>query len=196
MSAELLGGLLIGGQSQRMGRPKQLIELAGRSFAEHGWQALGEVCSRRYLLGTGTLPPRMQQLPQLPDKKSIRGPLAGNCAAFEAYPHSAWLIIACDMPLVDTHALRWLISLRQPTGMAVQTRLENGVLQPLFAVYEPSARIKLETLALKGRGPASLQHETGVRVVDVPKRFRSRLTNINTPDELDALEALIGESVE
>jgi molybdopterin-guanine dinucleotide biosynthesis protein A len=66
-TAPLLGGLLVGGGSRRMGSPKALIEVDGLSLAERAAAALAPHVERVVLLGAGPVPAALAGLARLAD---------------------------------------------------------------------------------------------------------------------------------
>jgi molybdopterin-guanine dinucleotide biosynthesis protein A len=57
----------------------------------------------------------------------------------EAHPHAAWLVLACDMPLVEISTLQALCTHRDPTQQAtVFYHPETHQPEPLCALYEPT----------------------------------------------------------
>jgi molybdopterin-guanine dinucleotide biosynthesis protein A len=58
----ILGGVLVGGQSRRMGRPKQLVEIGGGTMVEHVVRALSEEVDEVVLLGDSPVPAALANL--------------------------------------------------------------------------------------------------------------------------------------
>ncbi len=197
----LVGGILIGGRSRRMGTAKALLEWEGRSFVERIASVLATVVAESWLLGSGLeLPAEMARLPAVADAAGVRGPLAGLLAAFEARPGAAWLVLSCDQPLLSTPTLEWLIGERRSGRIAVLPRLVPGRIEPFPAIYEPGSRAELAAMAARacaaagssgaGSGAGSLQplaENAGVRVVEVPQRFAGDFRGVNTPEEWSEL---------
>lgn len=148
--APLRAGMLVGGSSRRMGRPKALVRLEGRQFAERVAEALRSVAVDLVLLGDGPVPESLDGLPRLADPSGLRGPMAAVLAALRARPDSAWLIAACDQPLASAAACRWLLAARRRDRLAVLPALGQGPAEPLLAIYEPGARGPIEDLAAAG----------------------------------------------
>lgn len=187
-SRPVVGGLLIGGGSRRMGRPKQMLELGGSSFAERLVRVLGPVVSEVVLLGGGEVPPALRRLRRIPDPPGLSGPIAGLSAALRWAPRCAWLLAACDLPLVTPEALQWLISLRVPGVRAVLPVTAGGRVEPLLALYEPHAAPLVERLVLSGRrAPRHLAGEPGVIQATVPPALEAAWRNVNTPEDLAGL---------
>jgi molybdopterin-guanine dinucleotide biosynthesis protein A len=192
--APLYGGLLVGGASRRMGRPKALLATAGGTLAERAAAALRPAVERLVLLGDGPVPPLLAGLPRLADAvlpgaaDGPAGPLAGLLAALRWAPEAAWVLCPCDLPAVRPAAVRWLASQRRPERLAVLPRaVPDGPPEPLLALYEPGVRPAVEALAAAGgRAPRRLADAAGVAVVEVPPELADCWRDADTPDELAA----------
>jgi molybdopterin-guanine dinucleotide biosynthesis protein A len=185
---DVLAGVLVGGASRRMGRPKQLLELEGRSFLERTVEALAPHAGEVLLLGSGHVPAACAGLRRLPDAAAVEGPLAGILAALRSVPEAAWIIAACDQPWISSAAVGWLLEQRAPEKWAVLPLVEGGV-EPLLAVYEPAARELLEDLAAKGGlGPSALAGHPRTHSPVPPPDIASAWRGVNTPEDVEKLE--------
>lgn len=184
----LHGGVLIGGASSRMGVPKHLLRLGGKTFLERVATSLSPHVTGTVLLGAGEVPARLATLPRLADPPGLAGPLAGILAAMRWAPAEAWVFVACDLPLIDDGVLEWLLAERRPGRWAVIPTAGEGLPEPLLAIYEPQARSVLETLAAGGRfGPSALVGHPKVATVPVPRSLAPSFSNVNTTGDLDLL---------
>jgi len=181
----LLGGVLVGGASSRMGRPKHLAKLGGQTLLERAWHAVAAHGSKVVLLGQARGTARR---PWLPDAPGVSGPLAGILAAQRWHPAAAWLITACDMPALGAEALAWVLAQRRPGRWAVIPAHPDGRLEPLAAVWEPQAAPLLEDLVLRGEpAPRLAARHPKVATPPLPAELREAFRNVNTPAELAAL---------
>ena len=63
---------------------------------------------------------------------------------------------------------------------------KRGVLEPLCAIYEPSARAVLERHAARGHFcPRHIMIEEKADLIALPKGATDALTNLNTPQDLE-----------
>lgn len=185
----LFGGVLIGGGSTRMGRPKSLLTYQGVSFVERVVTALRPSVDELVLLGDGPLPDLPAPLRPVPDAPGLRGPLAGILAALRSDRRAGWVIAACDLPLLRTEAVMWLLQQRGPGRRAILPCLTADRVEPLLAVYEADALLLVEELVAEGsQAPHRLAGRPGVYSPMVPANLRPCWTNINTPAELDRVE--------
>lgn len=186
----ILGGILLGGRSERMGMPKQLLRLGELTFAEHVAAALRPHCEQLVLLGAGQAPPALEAFSRLADAGGMRGPLAGLLAALLAEPAATWVIAACDLPLVSPPAIAWLISQRGAGWAAVLPRTSSGRVEPLLAVYEPAALPLVQDLVVRGSdAPRELAQYASVHIPTVPAEIAGAWRNLNTNEDYAQVKA-------
>lgn len=184
-SRRLNGGILVGGSSRRMGLPKENLALPdGSSISSKLKQIVSFLATNPVLIGGGD----PQSDGSLPDPPGIRGPLAGLIAAQSADPHSAWLLLGCDFPLMSQAALEWLLAERGPDHWAVVPTLE-GVLQPVAAIYEPPSRHTVRESHQAGftRLIEVVQRIPQLHTPEVPGHLVEAFQSANTPEEWEAL---------
>jgi molybdopterin-guanine dinucleotide biosynthesis protein MobB len=182
----LLGGLLVGGTSRRMGQAKALVEVGGSSLAERADAALAAVAGEVVLLGAGPVPTALAGRRRLPDAPGLVGPVAGLVAALRWAPEATWVVAACDLALVDDAATRWLVGQRRPGVWAVLPATAGGV-EPLLAVYEPQAGPLVADLAAAGIPPRALCDHPKTLTPAPPDDLARAWTNVNTPADLASL---------
>jgi molybdopterin-guanine dinucleotide biosynthesis protein MobB len=183
----LLGGVLLGGSGKGIGRPKDVLENHGQTFLERVAGAIAPHVAEVVLLGDGEAPPSLAASRRLPDPPGLDGPLSGLLAALRWAPAAAWVVVPCDVPLIEADAVGWLLSWRRPGVRVVLPLDAAGRPEPLFAVWEPQARTLLERIALAGGGPAAVAGEPGVATPPIPEALAPLLRNVNSPEELAAL---------
>jgi molybdopterin-guanine dinucleotide biosynthesis protein A len=140
-NAKLYGLVLSGGKSTRMGADKGLIQYHGVPQREYLYDLLSQVCEATFLSI------REEQKMDLPgemktivDLNEYRGPYNGLLSAHKMYPDTAWLVLACDLPLMGLDALKELIEARDFEKMATAFAVkENPLPEPLCAIWEPHA---------------------------------------------------------
>ena len=147
----LNGLVLIGGLSTRMGYDKSRIQYHGLPQVDYMVSVLKPFVMQTYISG------RMEQVAGndyqvIEDVISDSGPMNGVLSAFHRDPESAWLIVACDMPLINTRTTEQLTIARDPGKMA--TCFRNPVTnmpEPLLSIWEPAAFIFLQNQILLQR---------------------------------------------
>lgn len=181
LTTPVYAGILIGGRSRRMGRPKHLLRASGGGTWLERVVSVARPCvAETVLLGRGAVPERLKGLVRLPDVPGREGPLAGLLSAMRWQPWVSWLMIACDVPLLSTDALRWLLTTRAPGVWATLPRLQEGAgVEPLPAHYDFRAAALLE----RGAGPSAIASQPGVFAPTPPAALAEAWRNVNTPEE-------------
>lgn len=180
----LFGGILGGGQSRRMGKPKALLYCGSRTFYRCVYDAISSKVVQVVTLGAGCYPEPAPAI-VLPDAPGLRGPLAGILSAGRWAPDVAWLICGVDMPQVTEEAVDWVLKNREPGFWAVIPRIPGRAgVEPLLACYEPmifpllEARASEDVFSLQ-----DLARHPKVKSPTVPEELVRAFTNVNTPDE-------------
>lgn len=131
MVTGVLGVVLAGGRSSRMGRDKAAIEFGGAALVERAVSILRPVFDEVLVAGGSTATP---SVPVLADRVRGGGPLAGLDAAYAASEGRAIFLLAVDMPFVDSDMVRCLVE-PQPDDHCATVALSDGNVQPLCSVY-------------------------------------------------------------
>lgn len=188
MSAPLYGLVLSGGRSSRMGQDKAALRVGGRSQLEHAMALLAPHVARAFVSvrKDQRADPLRAGFEQIEDTREDLGPIAGIIAAQERFPERAWLVLACDLPLLDAATLEYLVRARAPERQATAFRSSHDALpEPLCAVYEPASRDAIIAYVARGRTcPRKFLLGADVRLIDEPDP--RALDNANTPEEYAA----------
>ena len=148
-----------------MGEDKATLCFKGRSLKTIALDALAPHYTSLFELGPGGIE----------DAPDFKGPMRGIMAALHHCPQARWLILACDMPLVDATALAWLLKQSEHEHLAVIPRTSDGQLHPTCALYTPQAAPALSPLA----SPIELATHPRVHTPLVPTQLESAWTNVN-----------------
>jgi len=184
------GGILIGGQSSRMGEPKHLLQWKGATFAEHLTQSLRSHVEDVTFLGDGVLPQSLAHCRHLKDGPGLKGPMAGLLTALRADP-GPWLIVACDLPLLSSSAIGWLLDQRRSGINIIMPRDSKGIVQPHFSFFERGAADLVEREVARGvRAPRELAKTTSFYSPSLPEEIEAELKNVNVPSDLETLGSL------
>lgn len=204
----VLGVLLCGGKSARMGTDKARLELDGSPLMDYPLRALRAVTDS-IVLACGSVPRYTSLgLDLALDPLVDGGPLAGLVAGLDAARErgAEWaLVLACDMPRADGHVLESLLARARERRLdACLLGLERGS-QPTFGVYHvrcaAPARAALEV------GERRLIAFHGAQVDGRPLRIESARAselgaaedvarNVNTRDELEQVRASSAKGIE
>lgn len=145
----VVGVILAGGRSSRMGRDKATLEVAERPMVLWVADALGAVCED--LVVTGRVSPigGLETIPDVGGK--YRGPLAGLAAAMRARPGETVALVAVDQPWLRAETVRCLMERADRLPVAP---VDGGVRQTTCAVYPASVE---EAASAELAGGGSLQ---------------------------------------
>lgn len=199
-----IAGVLIGGESRRMGMCKALAIFEGRPLVEHVIDVAAQVADEVVLLGNTDLPtPNLQGFTRLPDASMGYGPLRGLRSLLE-YTGGRWgLLLACDMPKLTPEILKRLLAARTEEADVVAFRAADHPATPglsgrcprfayhaCCAVYHPRVLplVVEEVSTGSCRIQNVLQRARCVRLIPTPDE-EVRLTNVNTPADLEGLIA-------
>lgn len=190
--------IVAGGKSSRMGRDKAFVLLHGKPLIEHVLERVTPLgAAQTLLIANRPAEYAYLQLPMYPDVLPGKGALGGIYSALTYSPTDYSLVVACDMPFLNTALLQRLVnwcvrSADEPPDVVVPV-FENHP-QGLHAVYRKTClepiRADLERDRLKVIG---FYDQVKVRYV-YPEAYRDldpegrSFRNINTPDELSRAE--------
>lgn len=191
--APLHGLVLVGGKSRRMGTDKSTLLYHSKPQRDVMIELLEKYCEATKL---SCRPEQAGELVYthdvLPDSFLGLGPMGAILSAFRHAPNSTWLVVACDLPLLDEAAIRYLVENRDPSAIATAYRSpESGFPEPLVAIWEPkSYPVLLQFLAQGYSCPRKVLINSPVHVIEAPNP--DVLMNVNTPDEVDVVLKKLG----
>lgn len=175
-----------------MGRPKHLLPWRRTTLAEHLVGLLEPHVDAVAFLGAGHLPPSLSDRLRIEDDPTVSGPLSGILSALRTEPHAqegAWLIVGCDLPLVTSSAIQWLVAQRCADARMIIPRDSLGFPQPHFSVFENHALASVQRAVDGGlRSPSKLVNHPETLSPSLPSWVESELINVNSPDDLLALK--------
>jgi molybdopterin-guanine dinucleotide biosynthesis protein A len=190
--------ILAGGQARRFGgRDKSTLRVGGRRILERQLDELCHITDDILLVG-GRPIEVVAGLRPVSDRVPDSGPLGGLDAALAAARDDRVILVACDMPFITAGFLEGLLALSDSVD-AVVPRTERGY-HPLCAVYGRSCHpAVVRRLAERQLKMLELFEDLNVHVVG-PEHVamyggERLLANVNTPDELDNLQALLGHEL-
>ena len=192
MSTKLRGGaaILAGGKSLRMGRDKAMLEIGGDTMLERCIAALQPL--GREILVVGDMPARkhLSECRMVEDLYPGAGPVGGIVTALSALGEEFHLIVACDMPFLQTPLLQLLIDAATDEHDAVVPWME-GRPDPLCAIYSYSCILPFQAFLSRGLRAAHRALET-VHVHRIEESELRRadpelvsFVNLNTPEDVE-----------
>jgi molybdopterin-guanine dinucleotide biosynthesis protein A len=140
----LFGLVLSGGKSTRMGMDKGTLAYHGKPQREYLYDLLDNYCARTFLsIRSEQRSEFVNGQHLIIDNDAFRGPFNGLLSAHDQYPDKAWIVLACDLPLMNLKTIETLIGAWDQSGdaTALATR-ESGLPEPLAAIWEPCGLAK------------------------------------------------------
>lgn len=186
-----LGIVLVGGKSRRMGRPKALLPVGGRTSIEHVVDALNPVTDSVVLAGDAE---GLESLgvPFVADSRPGAGPLAGMEAALAAHGRDRNVVVACDMPCVTADLFRRLLGELGDFEAAMPET--GGRLHPLCAVYSSACLAEITRRLDAGRNKV-LDFAAALRLrvvaLDAAGIPPETVLNMNSPEDVSAADAFL-----
>lgn len=180
--------LLVGGKSRRMGTDKASLIFEGQTLLQRTLATLTPQVPEFFL--SVAHDDTRDDFPTIPDLTPSPGPLGGIQAAFAHDPNTAWLVIACDLPLFDQPTLEHLLTNTDPSCAAscFLNRLDDRA-EPLCTIYQPAAAQALtDYLAADRRCARKFLESLNPQTFELPNPLA--LDNANRPEQLHELKTL------
>jgi len=193
--------ILAGGKNLRLGRSKALETIGGKSLIERVVERLSPLTNRIVVVTSREQPDLAATggMEVLADLYPGKGPLGGIYTGLLASRSSHSIVVACDMPFLNTELLRYMIELSGDFD-AVVPQLGEGMVEPLHAIYSKSCLDNMKTeLERDQLGVNSFLDTVRVRYVERAEcqRLDPQLLsffNINYQSDLDRAIALAAEN--
>jgi molybdopterin-guanine dinucleotide biosynthesis protein A len=190
--------ILAGGKNLRLGRSKALEVLDGKSLLERVIERLRPLTSQILIVTSREQfdLPVGGEAEILEDIYPSKGPLGGIYTGLLASQSSHSIVVACDMPFLNTELLGYMLRLSRDFD-AVVPRLEEGMIEPLHAIYSRNCldvmKKQLEHNQLKVHSFLNKVRVKYVERVEMQKLDPQLLSlfNINYQSDLDRAIALL-----
>ncbi|HSC36279.1 MAG TPA: NTP transferase domain-containing protein, partial [Chitinophagaceae bacterium] len=187
-SRPVLNGLVLaGGKSLRMGgNDKGAMAWHGKEQRYYVADMLKTYCDEVYI---SCRPEQLAEIAPthavLPDTFSGLGPYGAILSAFRAQPDRAWLVVACDLPLLNDAALGYLIQHRDTQTMATTfISPYDGLPEPLITIWEPKSYPELLSFLSQGYScPRKALINSATTLLTAPDP--DALMNVNTPGDVE-----------
>jgi molybdenum cofactor guanylyltransferase len=191
----MVGAVLAGGLSRRMGEPKATIELAGRPLVSRVVATVGSAGLEPIVVAKPDSPLPALDCRVLSEPSEPRHPLTGLLAALDASAGRGVVAIACDMPLVPAKFLTWLSQVPEPIAICEV----GGRLEPLLGRYSTEASESLAEALSEGAAIRDAVAALDPRVISedeiAPFGDPERIVfNVNSPEDLITAAELLGRT--
>lgn len=191
--AKLYGLVLSGGKSTRMGEDKGEIAYHGIPQRDYLYQLLSDLCDKTFMsIRSEQKDDFANNVNVIIDENTYRGPYNGLLSAHNSEPNVAWLVLACDLPLIDTNVLKQLISERNSNKIATAFATKDSKLpEPLCAIWESKALSDSVAYLQAGNGTCPRKFLINADIQLVFPENDAVLMNANSKEDYkDALQYL------
>ena len=177
--------LLSGGKSSRMGTPKALLEIDGKTLLE-SVAAAGEGFEERILSVNDPSIPTPDGFVRCMDVYPDCGPMAGIHAALAMTDCDALVTAPCDAPYYSKELAEYLLARFEPELDALVLMDETGRAQPLSGIYSKSCLPVLDEHLKTSRLKIMwMLEEMKLKKVMLPAHLNGQVfQNLNTPEDL------------
>lgn len=191
-AAGVMGAVLAGGGSGRMGQDKALVPLKGMPLIEHVLRTVQKVCKGVVIVGDNAEEYNLAGTTVVCDIYKKCGPLGGIHAALTHVRTSACCIVSCDTPFIRPQLLYYLVDAWSGT---VAVPAMDGQMYPLCGVYGRKVLPLLEDFLKCGRRSVrEFLQEARAKVVpitaDLPFFAPTLFFNVDTPVDLREAERM------
>lgn len=180
------GLVLTGGKSRRMGSDKALLVKDGQTQLERSVALLERHLDRVFVSARADQRDDEARagFPQVIDRFTDMGPVAGILSALAEYPDVDWLVLACDLPNVDDRTIATLLEQRRDDEVFLAYRSSSdGLPEPLCAIYAAHSQGVVRVYVDDGiHCPRKILIRSEARLLEQP--HPDALDNVNTPADL------------
>ncbi len=189
----LLNGLVLaGGKSERFGYDKGKISWHGNEQRYHIADMLGSQCKEVFISCRAEQQHEIDAAYKtLPDTFTGLGPYGAILSALREQPTKAWLVVACDLPLIDAVSLEYLIQNRDVSKIATTYESPHDSLpEPLITIWEPkSYPVLLSSLSQSNSCPRKALINNDIRMIKALDA--NTLINVNTIEDSEQVKNIL-----
>lgn len=184
--------ILAGGKSSRLGGvDKALIKVDGIPLIQRIFNTLSDSASEVLVISnTSTTYPVKARL--VNDIHKDCGPLGGIHSALSHSSNPNVFVVSVDLPFASKSIFVELKEHHFQGKSEITIPRHNGLIEPLYGFYSKSLILKIEQILADGKGHpiTELLNQSHTHYLELPDSFQTRMSfyNVNTPDDLKALE--------
>ena len=130
---EISAVVLVGGKSRRLGLDKSLLRVGDHWLLKTIMDSLSALSDDLILVGSNRRQFARLAARVVPDDFPGVGPLAGIYSGLKAMRHNRGMFLACDLPFLNLHLLRFMILLSPDFDVVIPS--VGGNTEPLHAIY-------------------------------------------------------------
>ena len=183
---KITGIILAGGKSSRMGSDKSQMILNGKTLIEYSIQALRPICEK-VVISSNSFNYDHTGCEVWPDELPDGSPMIGIYSCLKRSSTEYNIVLSCDMPLISTSLLEYLLENASENGITVPIH-ENNLIEPLCGIYKQACIPVLKGFIDKGNYRLnecirSTSHLLVTIDYKTPTFSGNIFSNINTPDD-------------
>lgn len=190
---DLIGIVVCGGESSRMGKDKSMVTYHQKPQYEHVGDLL-ENCCGKVVLSCNTrqlahLETQYEKLPDLPEYAN-NGPIAALLTAFKTFPGKHFLFIGCDYPLLLMEDIYSFLTSIGKNNIAAAFYNADGKYEPLLAWYS----CQLGEILDNHYRITDLSLQSLLRKVNAQKFFpksENVMKSVDTMEDFEEMQAFI-----
>ncbi|MFT6322123.1 MAG: molybdopterin-guanine dinucleotide biosynthesis protein A [Granulosicoccus sp.] len=186
---KLNGLVLAGGKSVRMGKDKGALDYHGKPQREFMADMLSQFCEKTYISVRENQGVE-SEYELLEDTFVGLGPFGAIASAMRKNPNTAWLVVACDLPLLDEKTLQFLVENRNASKVATAIyNPETDFPEPLITIWEPrSYQVMLNFLAQGYSCPRKVLINSEIELLKLENV--KVLLNVNDAEAYDKIKGM------
>lgn len=191
---KLNGLVLAGGKSVRMGHDKSIINWRGKEQRYFIADLLAQFCDEVYISCRAEQQGEIDiHYKTITDNVEGKGPIVGILSALEQSNDLAWLVIACDLPLIDELTIKHLIDSRDANKVATTYKSpHDGLPEPLITIWEPRSVEALHSFRAQGYNcPRKVLINSDTHIIE-PQNPQA-LINANTPEDAEQVKNILAD---
>jgi molybdenum cofactor guanylyltransferase len=188
----IMGVVLCGGKSSRMGKDKGLIKKENITWAEVAFNKLKSLSIPAVVsINDSQLFEYQKVFPHnllIADKLDIAGPLKGILSVHLKYPNNDLFVLACDIVDVDFQQLSELKEVydKEKDSYDFFVYKNDNYFEPLCGIYNSQALANIldNTInkQLTGYGVNDILKKGNTFSLSIPQNLKKNFNNYNTPD--------------
>lgn len=194
----MLGVILCGGQSQRMGSDKGLLKLEAKTWAQ---TAIDKFLALNIPVKVSVNEKQLTQYAEMFENKKliidntslpIKGPVLGLLSCHLAHLNEDLFVLACDLPLMEEKLLKILHDVYQSTrGFDAYLFTNNDEAEPLCAIYTSDALAHVYQLLINGQltkfSMKFMLENLNIFTISLKEEEKKCFRNFNAHAELNGL---------
>ena len=180
---DLIGVVLMGGKSSRMGSDKSLLELNNQSLYKIAGQKLAIYCNQVFLsVNEQQKSENNYDYLSITDRYNEEGPIAAILSCLLVIDKPI-LFLACDMPFIDSDDIKTLIEKRHKNHICTTFfNPTEQIYEPLLSIWESTSLPLLKTYFENGnRSLQKFLHQQNIPKTNMPNP--ENFKNINHLEE-------------